>query len=122
MNHKLWATVGARVIAATFLISGLAACGERLSDTSSKSPTPSAASPSAVVIGQAPAEPTPEPAGVSATPQTTPPVGARGEVSAVGESVDRPKEGDTNSHSTLKPNVPQKAEGASAINMERKAP
>jgi hypothetical protein len=46
MNHKLWTTTGARVLAATFVIAGVAACGERettLSDRDSTTLTQSEA-------------------------------------------------------------------------------
>ena len=116
MNHQLWTAAGARVLAAAFVIAGVAACGEKAAQREAREAnTPS---PSAVVIGQAPAEPAAQPSGD--TPQTTPPAGARGEVSKAEDSVARPKEGDNHSHSTVAPVTPQKAEGASAINMERK--
>jgi hypothetical protein len=117
MNHRLWASVGARVVALTFVAAGLAACGERLSDTSSKTPKPTAASPSAVVIGQAPAEPQAD------TAQTTSPAGAQSTVSKAEESNDRPKEGDNHSYSTVAPVTPQKAEGVDPQQQpERKSP
>jgi hypothetical protein len=115
MNHNLWASVGARVVALSFVIAGLAACGERLSNTSSKTPKPTAASPSAVVIGQAPAEPQ------ANTSETTSPAGAQSSVSKVEERNDRPKEGDNHSYSTVAPVTPQKADGVDPQQMpERK--
>ena len=96
-----WAT-------AVLLAAGLAACGERISDTTSKAPTPTQPSPSAVVVGQAPAEPTGNPPGTSpVAPNTT-------EISKVEESRKSPQEGDNHSHSTLAPITPQKADGVNS--------
>jgi hypothetical protein len=111
MNHKLWAMTGARVLALSFVIAGVSACGDRTTDTradASSSSTrilPSDASPSAVVIGQAPS------ATQGDTAQTTPPAGAQGDVSKAAESTARPIEGDNHSYSTLAPVTPQKADG-----------
>ena len=118
MNHTLWTSVGARVLALTFVLAGAAACGDKLSETSSKGPGKNEASSSAVVIGQAPAEPAAQPS--SETAATTAPAGAQGDLTKAQENVQRPKEGDNHSHSTLAPVTPQKSEGASAVNMERK--
>jgi hypothetical protein len=116
MDHRLWAKAGARVLAMMFIVAGVTACGERLGDSTANNNSgnsatglPSNASPSAVVIGQAPAEPQAQPSGDTA--QTTAPAGARGDVSARAESVARPLEGDNHSYSTLAPNTPQKADG-----------
>jgi hypothetical protein len=109
MNHKLWAATGARVLAMMFIVAGVTACGDRISDTRAKAPSANPASPSAVVIGQAPAEPQPQTSGDTA--QVTPPAGARGDVSAAAESTRRPIEGDNHSDSTLAPTTPQKADG-----------
>ncbi|HYC35207.1 MAG TPA: hypothetical protein VEC19_02210 [Usitatibacter sp.] len=117
MNHKLWNATGARVIALTFVIAGLAACGDNLSDTRAGAPSDNPTSPSAVVIGQAPADPSKPTAD---TAQVTPPAGAQGELSKSQESTTRPREGDNHSYSTLDPITKQKAEGASATEMERK--
>lgn len=119
MNQTLWNAAAARVLAMTFVLAGATACGERLSDTRAKAPTANEPSPSAVVIGQAPADPASTPG--ADTPQVTPPAGAQGEVSKGAESTARPLEGDNHSHSTTAPVTPQKAEGASATDMERKA-
>ena len=109
MNHKLWAATGARVLAMMFIVAGVTACGDRISDTRAKAPNPNSASPSAVVIGQAPAEPRAQASGDTA--QTTSPAGAQGDVSKAADSTRRPLEGDNHSHSTLAPNTPQKADG-----------
>jgi hypothetical protein len=109
MNHRLWAATGARVLAMMFIVAGVSACGDRLSDTRAKAPSANPASPSAVVIGQAPAEPNAQPS--SDTAQTTSPAGAQGDVSKAGESMARPIEGDNHSYSTLAPTTPQKADG-----------
>lgn len=102
MNHQLWMAVGARVLALTFVIAGAAACGEKLSDTTARAPSPNPASPSAVVVGQAPSDP---------TPQTTQPPGVESTVSKQAENLERPKEGDNHSYSTVAPVTPQKANG-----------
>lgn len=109
MNHKLWAATGARVLAMMFIVAGVSACGERISDTRAKAPSANPASPSAVVIGQAPAEPGAQ--GSGDTAQTTSPAGAQSDVSKAAESTGRPIEGDNHSYSTLAPNTPQKADG-----------
>src|SRR5688572_13945188 len=86
MDHRLWAKAGARVLAMMFIVAGVTACGECLGDrtannnsgNSASTGLPSNASPSAVVIGQAPAEPQAQPSGETA--QTTAPAGARSDV------------------------------------------
>ena len=108
MNHALWKATGARVLAMTFIIAGVAACdrGER-NDSSVRQPA--AVSPSAQVIGTTPAEPAPS----SNTAQTVPvSPEARSDVTKGAENTKRPIEGDNHSHSTLAPTTPQKAEGA----------
>ena len=117
MNHKLWASVGARVVALTFVAAGLAACGERLSDTSSKTPKPVAASPSAVVIGQAPAEPLPDTVPVGSTgntAQTQAPAGTT-EMSKSVESNSMPLPGQPNDHSNVAPLPSQHTDGQEAL-------
>jgi hypothetical protein len=104
ISHLPYAAA-ARALAAALAIAGLAACGDRLSDTRAKVPQPDKASPSAVVIGQAPAEPTGDP------PGTTPVAGNTTEVGKPVEANSKPQEGDSNSHSTLAPTTPQKANG-----------
>jgi len=109
-----------RAVALSFVLAAAVGCGERLSDTSTKSPKPMAASPSAVVIGTAPAEPQ---APVQAdTAQTTPPAGAQGELTKREESLERPKEGDNHSYSTLDPKTPQKAENVDAKQSPERKP
>ena len=105
MNHQLWTLVGARVLALSFVLAGASACGERLSDTSAKTPPSQAASPSAVVIGTAPAQPSGDPAG------TTPVASDTTEVTKAEESKAKPQEGDNHSHSSLAVENPQKAQG-----------
>lgn len=109
-------TAGTSAVALSFVLAAAAGCGERLSDTSTKSPKPIAASPSAVVIGTAPADPQ----APADTAQTTPPSGAQGELTKREESMERPKEGDNHSYSTLDPASPQKAENVDAKQTERK--
>ena len=113
MNHKLWASVGARVVALSFVIAGLAACGERLSNTSSKTPKPTAASPSAVVIGQAPAEPGSAPAGTGDA-QATPPANST-EMSKSVESGSMPLPGQPNDHSNVSPKPSQNADSTEVL-------
>jgi hypothetical protein len=107
MNHRLWANAGARVLAMMFVVAGITACGDRDGDDVRTSAA-NEPSPSAQVIGQVPQAP----AAGSDTAQTTPPAGARGDVSAQAESTQRPIEGDNHSYSTLAPNTPQKADGS----------
>lgn len=110
---------GTRAVALSFVLAAAVGCGERLSDTSTKAPKPLAASPSAVVIGTAPADPQ----APADTAQTTPPAGAQGELSKREESVTRPREGDDSSHSTVAPVTPQKANGVDPQQLpERKQP
>jgi hypothetical protein len=96
---------GATWLAALLLAAGLTACGERISDTRANAPAAGQPSPSAVVIGQAPAEPTGDPPGTTpVAPNTT-------EISKAEESLAKPQEGDNHSYSTTAPVTPQKAEG-----------
>lgn len=128
MNHQIWTLAGARVIAAALVIAGAAACGERDTVSSNANGTngngvdaraersglPDSASPSAVVVGQAPAEST---VGTSAT---TPPPGGQSEISKAEQSRGMPNEGDVNSFSTTDPNSPQKAGGVDPVAAESK--
>lgn len=109
MNHQLWARVGARVIALSFVIAGAAACGDRLSNTSTKTPPAQAASPSAVVIGTAPAQPSrTEPPGTTpATSVST--VNTNSEMSKSVESNSMPLPGQPNDHSNVAPKPSQEA-------------
>jgi hypothetical protein len=114
-------TRGAHTAACLFLVAGLVACGERISDTRVKAIEPGKASPSAVVIGQAPAEPTGDPAG------TSPGASGTTEVTKSVESKAMPQPGQPNDHSTLAPGASQRAdeiaktpeEGKAANNGER---
>ena len=112
MNHKLWTLAGARVLAMSFLLAGAAACGDRV-DTSSKSTPPSnAASPSAVVIGTAPAQPSAsEPPGV--TPTTA--VNSNSEMSKAVESNSMPLPGQPNDHSNVAPKPSQTADSVDVL-------
>jgi hypothetical protein len=103
MNHKIWSSVGARVLALSFILGGATACGERLSDVSARTPAATPASPSAVVIGTAPAQPTGDP------PGTTPVDAGTTEVGKGTESSAMPLPGQPNDHSNLAPNPSQKA-------------
>ena len=93
MNHALWNRVAARVLALTF-VAGLAACGEKLSDVHSGGPSANPVSPSAQVIGTAPAEPKGD------TPQTTAVAPNTTDISAKQESKNMPLEGQDSSHMT----------------------
>ena len=96
---------GAHAVFCLFLVAGLAACGERISDTRASTPAPEKASPSAVVIGQAPANPTGDP------PGTTPVAPNTSDITKAEESNAKPQEGDNHSYSTTAPQTKQKAEG-----------
>ena len=95
---------GATWLAALLLAAGLTACGERISDNRTTK-APDGASPSAVVIGQAPAAPSGDP------PGTTPVTQGTTEISKHEETTQKPQEGDNHSYSTTAPVTPQKAEG-----------
>jgi hypothetical protein len=92
---------GLAAAAAAASLLALAAC-ERHHDVP---PTPAGASPSAVVIGTTPANPTGDP------PGTTPIAGNTSDISKPAESTKKPQEGDENSHSTEALRTPQKADG-----------
>ena len=92
MNHKLWSSVGARVLAVSFLLAGVTACGERISNTSTRTPPATAASSSTVLVGTAPAQPSGDP------PGTTPVSGDTKELTKTEESRKMPVEGQDSSH------------------------
>jgi hypothetical protein len=99
----------AHTFAALVLAAGLAACGERISDTRVKAPEPLKPEPSAVVVGQAPAEPKAE--SKTEPPGVTPVAPNTSEISKATESTQKPQEGDNHSYSTTAPVTPQKADG-----------
>jgi len=105
MNHALWRAAGARVIAMAIVLAGLSACGDRISNTHARTPTPDAPSPSAVVIGTAPAQPTGDP------PGTTPVASGSTEVTKPVESASMPQPGQPNDHSNVAPKPSQTADG-----------
>ena len=105
MNHKLWTAVGARVLAVSFVLAGLTACGDRLSNVSSSKAPAVAADPSTVVIGTAPAQPSGDP------PGTTPIASNTTEVTKSEESAKKPQEGDDSSFSSVARDNKQKAGG-----------
>jgi hypothetical protein len=136
MNHQLWKAVGTRVLALVFVIAGAAACGDDVNERttgngngngsaetvasadSAGTPLDGArgeVSPSAQVIGVAPAPPTAEetpqaaqaPEAKAAPPQQD----SASKVTQAEESTERPKEGDNHSYSTTAPVTEQKAEG-----------
>ena len=106
---------GAHWVTAVLLAAGLAACGERISDTTVKAPQPTQASPSAVVIGQAPAEPSGDP------PGTTPVAGGTTEVTKSVEDQAMPQPGQPNDHSNVTPRPSQKADEIAKTPEEGKA-
>lgn len=116
----------AQACAAVLLLAGLAGCGERLSDTRAKAPKPLEPSPSAVVIGQAPAESASE----AAIPTPAAPSNGTNntEVTKSVESGVMPQPGQANDHSNVAPLPSQKSgeiaktvpEGKSANDGERK--
>jgi hypothetical protein len=112
MNHALWKATGARVLAMTFIIAGAAACDRGGDDDRNtrvdKTGLPTAASPSAQVIGTPPAAPTPGPDSAQTAPTSA---AAKSDVPKTAESTARPIEGDNHSYSTLAPTTPQKADG-----------
>ena len=95
MNHTLWTAAGARVLAMMFVVAGLAACGDRISNTHSKAAPANPADPSAVVIGTAPAQPTGDP------PGTTPVADGTSDVSKSVEQQQMPLPGQPNDHSNI---------------------
>ena len=106
---------GAHALVSLFLVAGLVACGERISDTRAKVPTPDKPSASAVVIGKAPADPTGDP------PGTTPVSGGTTEVTKSVENHSMPQPGQPNDHSNLAPKASQKAEEIAKTPEEGKA-
>ena len=121
MNHQLWNAVGTRVLALAFVVAGLTACGDRISNTSAKVPPVTPASPSTVVIGTAPAQPSGDP------PGTTPVAPGTSDLTASVESKAGPQPGQANDHSNVAPKPSQKSgeiaktesEGKNANNGER---
>ena len=96
----------AHMLAALLLAAGLAACGERISDTRVKAPEPAKPESSAVVVGQAPAVPT-----GAETPGTTPVSPNTTTITKAEENTEKPQEGDNQSYSTTAKVTPQKADG-----------
>lgn len=92
MNHQLWKSVGARVIALAFVIAGVAACHDRISDVSSGTPAATAPTPSSQVVGTAPADPQGDP------PGTTPVASDTRDLTKQAEVEKMPKEGQDSSH------------------------
>jgi hypothetical protein len=121
MNHNLWTATSTRVIALMFVVAGLAACGDRISDTHASTPAATPPDASAVVVGTAPAQPTGDP------PGTTPVASNTSDVTASVESHAMPQPGQPNDHSNVAPTPSQKsgeiatteAEGKSANAGER---
>ena len=119
MNHKLWASVGARVVALAFVVGGAAACSddtEMSRNESNGGPLAQEAavapSPSAQVIGTPPAEPVGEPAATAPVASNT------SDLSKAEESRGMPNEGDNHSYSTTAEVTPQKAKGVNPQEIE----
>ena len=110
MNHRLWSSVAARVIAVTFVIAGVAACDRKDVTTHSAE-----MSPSAQVIGVEPAPPTGDP------PGTTPVSSNTTYVTKAVESEAMPVPGQPNDHSNLAAKPPQKAETPGALHSVEEA-
>jgi len=106
MNHTLWTAAGARVLATMFVVAGLAACGDRISNTHSKAAPANPADPSAVVIGTATEQPTGDP------PGTTPVAGGTDELSKKAETQKMPMEGQDSSHLSESKNDSQRTGGS----------
>ena len=104
MNHSLWNSVAARVIAVTFVIAGISAC-DRHHDLGSHSAAPS---PSAKLIGTVPASPTGDPPG-------TTPVSSVSEVSKAVETQSMPLPGQPNDHSNLASKPSENAETSEVL-------
>src|SRR4051794_2588414 len=104
MNHKLWTSVGARVIALAFVIAGASACHDKVSDVSSGSAPAISATPSSHVIGTAPAEPSGDPPGTSPVAANTT------DITKKEESMGKPAEGDNHSYNSVSPDNKQKSE------------
>ena len=104
MTHNDRIARGATWLTALLLAAGLTACGERISDNRTTK-APDEASPSAVVVGQAPAAPTGDP------PGTTPVTSNTTEITKAEETTQKPQEGDNHSYSTTAKVTPQKADG-----------
>jgi hypothetical protein len=109
MNEQNRIARGAYTFAAVLLAAGLAACGERISDTRAKATPAAQAEPSAVVVGQAPAAPT-----GTETPGTTPVAPNTSTITKAEENTQKPQEGDNHSYSTTAPITPQKADGVNS--------
>jgi hypothetical protein len=105
MNHTLWRATGSRVIAMMFIVAGLAACGDRISDTHARTPDATPPSPSAVLVGTAPAQPTGDP------PGTTPVADATTTLPKEEETGRMRTEGQNHAYSSVSPDNPQKAQG-----------
>jgi hypothetical protein len=104
MNHKLWTSVGARVIALAFVIAGASACHDKVSDVSSGPAPAVSATASSQVIGTAPAEPSGDPPGTSPVAANTT------DITKKEETMGKPQEGDNHSYNTVSPDTKQKTE------------
>ena len=115
MNHTLWTAAGSRVIAMMFVVASLTACGDRISNTHARTPDATPASPSAVLVGTAPAQPTGDP------PGTTPVAGNTSELSKPAEQSAMPLPGQPNDHSNIASGDSKKAGNAEVLKSEEAA-
>jgi hypothetical protein len=109
MNHTLWKSTGARVIAITFVLAGVTACDRK--DVTTRT---AAVSPSAQVIGTVPAPPTGDPPG-------TTPVATSSEVSKAVETHSMPLPGQPNDHSNLARKPSENAETVEVLKSREEA-
>lgn len=103
MNHNTWNSAAARVLAASFLLAGVTACGDRIADTTAKTPDPVAPSSSTVLIGTPAAPPTGDP------PGTTPVAPNTSDLTKPVETAAAPQPGQANDHSNLAVKPSQKS-------------
>jgi hypothetical protein len=106
MNHQLWSKVAARVIALAFVVAGVTACHDKISDVSSGTPAAAPTSTSGQVLGTAPANPSGDP------PGTTPVASNTSDVTKAEEVAGKPAEGDDHSYSSVAPNNKQKSQNS----------
>jgi hypothetical protein len=109
MNHIVWKSAAARVLAIMFVLAGASACDRRDVTTHATS-----VSPSAQVIGVEPAPPSGDPPG-------TTPVATSSEVSKAVESNSMPLPGQPNDHSNLARKPSENAETSEVLRSTEEA-
>jgi hypothetical protein len=107
-------TLIARAFGAAIIVAGASACSEHLYDLGAGALAPNEPSPSAIVIGVAPAEPSgiPDSAG---TPVDAANVSAKTDLAPAVESQAMPLPGQANDHSNLAVKPSQKSGNADAL-------